>query len=103
MKIVILLYLLGTFLASVVSVIVSFIFPLSITLTDAVTDNAPPEGILQVLQDLIMKIVDNPVAALMNANYIGILAWAIIIGIALRMAAESPRSLSSIFLMRSRK
>ena len=91
MKIVILLYLLGTFLASVVSVIVSFIFPLSITLTDAVTDNAPPEGILQVLQDLIMKIVDNPVAALMNANYIGILAWAIIIGIALRMAAESTK------------
>lgn len=66
-------------------------FPLSITLTDAVTDNAPPEGILQVLQDLIMKIVDNPVAALMNANYIGILAWAIIIGIALRMAAESTK------------
>lgn len=90
-KIVVGLYLLGTFAASVVSVIVSFIFPLSITLADAATDNTPPEGIAEVLKDLIMKIVDNPVSALYNANYIGVLAWAIMIGIALRMAKETTK------------
>lgn len=91
MKAIILLYLGGTFLASVISVIASFLFPLSITLADAATDNTPPDGILQVLKDLIMKIVDNPVGAMMNANYIGILAWAIVIGIALRLASESTK------------
>ena len=90
-KIVVGLYLLGTFAASVVSVIVSFIFPLSITLADAATDNTPPDGITEVLKDLIMKIVDNPVSALYNANYIGVLAWAIMIGIALRMAKETTK------------
>lgn len=91
MKVIILLYLGGTFLASVISVIASFLFPLSITLADATTDNTPPDGILQVLKDLVMKIVDNPVGAMMNANYIGILAWAIMIGIALRLASESTK------------
>lgn len=91
MKVIILLYLGGTFLASVISVIASFLFPLSITLADAATDNTPPDGILQVLKDLVMKIVDNPVGAMMNANYIGILAWAIVIGIALRLASESTK------------
>lgn len=91
MKVIILLYLGGTFLASVISVIASFLFPLSITLADAATDNTPPDGILQVLKDLVMKIVDNPVGAMMNANYIGILAWAIMIGIALRLASESTK------------
>ncbi len=90
-KIVVGLYLLGTFAASVVSVIVSFIFPLSITLADAATDNTPPDGIAEVLKDLIMKIVDNPVSALYNANYIGVLAWAVMIGIALRMAKETTK------------
>ena len=91
MKVIILLYLGGTFLASVISVIASFLFPQSITLADAATDNTPPDGILQVLKDLVMKIVDNPVGAMMNANYIGILAWAIMIGIALRLASESTK------------
>lgn len=91
MKVIILLYLGGTFLASVISVIASFLFPLSITLADAATDNTPPDGILQVLKDLVMKIVDNPVGAMMNANYIGILVWAIMIGIALRLASESTK------------
>ena len=94
-KLVVALYLIGTFAASVVSVIVSFIFPISVTLTDAVTDNAPPEGITEVLKDLIMKIVDNPVAALYNANYIGVLAWAVLIGVALRMASGNTKSIVS--------
>ncbi len=94
-KLVVALYLSGTFAASVVSVIVSFIFPISVTLTDAVTDNAPPEGITEVLKDLIMKIVDNPVAALYNANYIGVLAWAVLIGVALRMASGNTKSIVS--------
>ena len=63
----------------------SFLFPTTLTLQVAPdTQLAPPSGIIQVLHNLILSVVDNPVAALMNANYIGILAWAIIFGIALK-------------------
>lgn len=92
LKTVIVLYLIGTFAAAVVAVIVSFIIPMSITLTEAATENTPPEGITQVLHDLLMQIVDNPVSALYNANFIGVLAWAILIGIALRMASDHTKS-----------
>lgn len=92
LKTVIVLYLIGTFAAAVVAVIVSFIIPMSITLTEAATENTPPEGITQVLHDLLMQIVDNPVSALYNANFIGVLAWAILIGVALRMASDHTKS-----------
>ena len=99
LKTVIVLYLIGTFAAAVVAVIVSFIIPMSITLTEAATENTPPEGITQVLHDLLMQIVDNPVSALYNANFIGVLAWAILIGVALRMASDHTKSVSTIFPM----
>ncbi len=92
LKTVIVLYLIGTFAAAVVAVIVSFIIPMSITLTEAATENTPPEGITQVLHDLLMQIVDNPVSALYNANFIGVLAWAVLIGVALRMASGHTKS-----------
>ena len=88
MKPIIELYVIGTFFASIVGVTMSFLFPTDLALQVAPdTKLAPPSGIIQVLHNLILSIVDNPVAALMNANYIGILGWAIILGIALKTCA----------------
>lgn len=92
MKHVLVLYLVGTFLAGTIAVIASFIFPIHLTLVEATTDIAPPSGIAEVLKNLVMNIFSNPVTALMNANYIGILAWAILLGIALRGAGEGTKN-----------
>ena len=88
MKHIIGLYLLGTFLAGLMAVIASFLFPVTLTLTQSTSDITPPSGIGEVLNTLMMNLVANPVDALVNANYIGILAWAVLLGIALRKAPE---------------
>ena len=89
MKPIIVLYAVSTFCASLVGVGMSFLFPTSLVLQVAPeTKLAPPSGIVQVLHNLILSVVDNPVAAIMNANYIGILAWAIIFGIAMQSCAS---------------
>ena len=88
MKPVIILYVIGTFCASIVGVILSFLFPTTLKLQVADAQVAPPSGIIEVLHNLILSVVDNPVNAILNANYIGILAWAIIIGIAMKAAAS---------------
>lgn len=88
MKHIIGLYLLGTFLAGLMAVIASFLFPVTLTLTQSTSDITPPGGIGEVLNTLMMNLVANPVDALVNANYIGILAWAVLLGIALRKAPE---------------
>ncbi|KOP71012.1 serine/threonine protein kinase [Bacillus sp. FJAT-21945] len=93
MKSVIILYLLGTFLAGLLAVIVSFIFPTSLTLVKGAEGVTPPSGVVEVLKTLLLNIVDNPVNAIVNANYIGILAWAILLGLALKNAAESTKTL----------
>ncbi|MDO4312826.1 MAG: serine/threonine transporter SstT [Eubacteriales bacterium] len=97
MKTVIVLYLLGTFLAGCVAVIASFLFPISLSLTEGVEDMTAPGGVGEVLTNLLMNIVSNPVSSLANANYIGILAWAVIFGIALKKANEGTKqALSNI-------
>ena len=93
-KPIIILYLLGTLSAAVVAVVGSFIFPITINLPNvaaAAAEANPPSGIVEVLKTLLMNLVSNPVAALTNANYIGILAWAILFGFALRQASDSTR------------
>ncbi|MGX6443458.1 serine/threonine transporter SstT [Neobacillus sp. K501] len=97
MKSIIFLYLLGTFLAGLIAVIVSFIFPVSITLTKGAEDLAAPGGVVEVLKTLLLNVVDNPVKAIFNANYIGILAWAIVLGLALKNAADSTKTLITNF------
>ena len=91
MKSVIVLYLTGTFLAGTSAVVSSFIFPMSIELAEGAGDVTPPGGLTEVLQNLLFQIVANPVDALMNANYIGILTWAILLGIALRHASDGTK------------
>ena len=88
MRPIITLYVIGTFCASLVAVTASFLFPTTLSLQVADATITPPSGIIEVLQNVIMKVVDNPINALTNANYIGILAWAVIIGIALRPAGD---------------
>ena len=91
MKSIIGLYLLGTLLAALAAVIASFIFKLQLVLPESTSDIAPPGGISEVLRTLVFNVVSNPVSALLNANYIGILAWAILLGVALRHASETTK------------
>ncbi|WP_122638869.1 MULTISPECIES: serine/threonine transporter SstT [unclassified Romboutsia] len=95
MKSIICLYLLGTFLAGLVAVAASFLFPITLTLGASVTDVTPPSGVVEVLKNLLLNVVDNPVKALFNANYIGILAWALILGFALKNAEQSTKIMIS--------
>jgi len=86
------LYLLGTFAAAVVAVIASTLFPSSLVLTTQDIAVTAPGGISEVLQSLALSVVDNPVRALMNGNFIGILAWAIGMGVAIRHAGQTTRT-----------
>lgn len=92
MKTIVILYMVSTFLAALTAVVASFLFPSTITLIDAAeTAQASPQDIGEVLTALVMNIVSNPVDALINANYIGILAWAIVLGIAMRAASDNTK------------
>lgn len=94
MKTIIVLYLFGTFAAALVAVLVNFAFPITLTLTQADTANvAPPSGINEVMQTLLLNIVDNPINALAQGNYIGILSWAVIFGMAMRKASAHTKDL----------
>lgn len=84
---VIVLYMVSTLLAAIVAVAASFLFPVTLQLTDAVNETAP-SGIWEVLKTLFTNMVSNPVGSLLNANYIGILAWAVVLGIALKKASD---------------
>lgn len=97
MKAILMLYGLSTFLAGLVAVVASFIFPVSLSLVSGAGDLTPPGGIVEVLKSLLVNVVDNPVHALMNANYIGILAWAVLLGVALKGANDSTKSLLTQF------
>ncbi|MCZ8522689.1 MULTISPECIES: serine/threonine transporter SstT [Paenibacillus] len=93
MKSILALYGLSTFLAGLIAVIASFIFPVSLSLVKGTGDLSPPQGIVEVLKTLLFQVVDNPVNALMHANYIGILTWAILLGFVLRNANDSTKDL----------
>ena len=93
MKTVIFLYLLGTFAAALIAVLASFLFPVQITLSNASTEIAPPDGIGQVLSNLLLNLVDNPLNAVVKANYIGILSWAVVFGLAMREASKNSKEL----------
>ncbi|WP_054958505.1 serine/threonine transporter SstT [Paenibacillus dakarensis] len=92
-KRILVLYGVSTFLAGVIAVGASFIFPIQLSLVTGAQDVTPPEGIVDVLKSLLFQVVDNPVNALINANFIGILAWSILLGLALRNANDHMKSL----------
>lgn len=97
MKSIIVLYLLGTFLAGFVAVVGSFMFPVGLTLAAGAQNVTPPGGVTEVLKALLLNLVDNPIKALFNANYIGILSWAVLLGLALKNAATSTKTMISNF------
>ncbi len=88
MKTVVVLYLVATFVAAFVAVLMSWLFPVDLTLAAAKEQSAPSD-IGSVFSSLVLSIASNPVDALANANYLGILTWAILLGIALRRAKDS--------------
>ena len=94
MKTVIVLYLFGTFAAALTAVISHYIFPISLKLGEAAATKATaPQGVGEVFKDLLLKMVDNPVNALAQANYIGVLVWAVVFGFAMRTASNHTKDL----------
>ena len=94
MKTVIILYLFGTFAAALTAVISHYIFPISLKLgAAAATKATAPQGVGEVFKDLLLKMVDNPVNALAQANYIGVLVWAVVFGFAMRAASNHTKDL----------
>ncbi|GAA6151239.1 serine/threonine transporter SstT [Pseudoteredinibacter isoporae] len=92
MKPILVLYGIGTVSAAFVAVLLSFTFPVSLTLVTNESSLTPPEGIAQVLQGVLMKMVDNPINAISSGNFIGILVWAIGLGLAFRQASDNTRN-----------
>lgn len=96
-KPILVLYILGTFVAALTAVILSFIFPTKLQLVANPGDLTPPEGVGEVIKAVVFNLVDNPLQALSNGNFIGILAWAIGLGITLRHAAPSTKTFLADF------
>ena len=97
MKPIVRLYVFATFCASLVAVAFSFAFPTVMHLQVADAQLAPPSGIVEVLHNLILSVVDNPIHALATANYIGILGWACLAGIALHSASDTTKGMLNDF------
>ena len=82
-------YLVSTVLASLVAISASFLFPLNLQLAhEATTSAILPKGIGEILNNLLIRAVSNPFEAITQANYIGILVWAVIFGLAIKNHAE---------------
>ncbi|EDJ90124.1 sodium/dicarboxylate symporter protein [Haemophilus influenzae R3021] len=97
MKEIIVLYLLGTFLAAFVAVIAGFAFPTEVVLAAKEDSSSAPQAVGQVLLTLILNVVDNPLNAIFKANFIGVLAWSIGLGLALRHASDATKNVLSDF------
>ena len=88
------LYLVGTLAAALVAVVVNYIFPITLTLDTATQPKlSSPEGVGQVFHSLLLKMVDNPINALGSANYIGVLTWAVIFGLAFRNSNKTTKDM----------
>ncbi|MHC1722336.1 MAG: serine/threonine transporter SstT [Aminipila sp.] len=95
MKSIIVLYLFGTFSAGLVAIIASYIFKIKLILSVGTQEVKAPEGLVAVLKSLMFNVVDNPINAIATGNYIGILTWAILFGLALKFAADHTKVMIS--------
>jgi len=91
LKPIVVLYLFGTLMAAFVAVVLSFLFPTSLTLDLAGATANPPQGLLEVLNTLLFKTVVNPINAIASGNFIGILAWGIALGFAMKKSSDSSK------------
>ncbi len=95
---VIFLYLITTLIASFVAVVASFVFPQTMVLAESAGEQTPPGGVGEVLSNLLMNIIVNPVQAVSNANYMGILLWAVVFGLALKkVGSDTTKNMLSDF------
>ena len=86
------LYMLTTFLAAILSVVTSTIFPQTLVFPEAAEAEVIPQGLGEVMHTLLANIVSNPISAIMNGNYIGILMWACLFGVAMKkLGADSTK------------
>lgn len=95
MRPIIILYLIGTFCAALIAVLGSFIFPSTLILASTEANITPPGSVVEVLHAVLFKMVDNPIRALMEANYIGLLVWGVALGVVLRHASETTKTVIS--------
>ena len=86
--VVIALYLASTLIAAVIAVIASFLFPVTITLTAGDIGSTPPGGLMEIFRSILGNIVQNPITAIGSANYVGVLAWAVMLGLAFKAFAS---------------
>ena len=94
-KTVVFFYMLSTFLAAAIAVVLTYAFPVTIPLADAV-DKTAPTGLGEVFKTLLSNMVQNPITAIMNGNYVGILTWSVIFGLAVRaFAGETTKNVLS--------
>jgi serine/threonine transporter len=92
MRPIVIMYLIGTVAAALLAVMVSALFPTTLALQVTDVSQSAPQGIAEVLETLLRRLVDNPVNAMLTANYIGILVWGVLLGVFLHHAAESTRT-----------
>lgn len=92
MRPIVIMYLAGTVAAALLAVTVSTLFPTTLALQVTEVSQNAPQGIAEVLETLLLKLVDNPISAMLNANYIGILVWGVLLGVFLHHAAETTRT-----------
>ena len=85
---VIALYLASTLIAAIMAVIASFLFPMTIKLTTGDIGSTPPGGLLEIFKSILGNIVQNPITAIGTANYVGVLAWAVMLGLAFKVFAS---------------
>ena len=90
---IVIMYLVGTIAAALLAITMSTVFPTTLTLQLPEVSATAPQGITQVLGGLLLKLVDNPVNAILTANYIGILVWGVLLGVFLHNAADSTRQM----------
>ena len=84
----ILLYLVGTIFAAMVALLLSQLFPQTLVLTE-VAEGSPPVAVTDVLKEVLFKLIDNPINALLTGNFLGCLSWAILLGVSFRKASDS--------------
>ena len=92
MRPIVIMYLVGTVAAALLAVTVSMLFPTTLALQVTEVSQSAPQGIAEVLGTLLLKLVDNPINAMLTANYIGILVWGVLLGVFLHHAAETTRT-----------
>lgn len=94
LTLIVALYLVGTLSAAFVAVMMSFAFPTTLTLDIAGATANPPQGLSEVLHTLAFKIVDNPINAIATGNFIGILAWGLGLGFALKNVSAQTKAMT---------